>query len=142
MCQTKKVRRSTPGQVWSEALMEVQMKLLTLMFSAVLVPVCLTMLPATTAQAGMIGTDEAVSTQQQTGDRARIDAFLSRAEVQDQMRAMGVDAATARARAKALTNEEAAQLAQKMSVAPAGGNISSTDFIIILLVIILVAILL
>ena len=39
-------------------------------------------------------------------------------------------------------NEEAAQLAQKMSVAPAGGNISSTDFIIILLVIILVAILL
>jgi hypothetical protein len=122
--------------------MEVQMKLFTLMFSAVFMFLCLTLVPATTAQAGMIGTDEAVSTQQQSGDRARIDAFLSKPEVQDQMRAMGVDAATARARAQALTNEEAAQLAQKMDAVPAGGNISTTDFIIILLVIILVAILL
>ncbi|MBD2837555.1 PA2779 family protein [Pseudomonas sp. JM0905a] len=118
------------------------MKLVTLMFSAVLVFLSLTLVPITTAQAGMIGTDEAVSTQQQSGDRARIDAFLSKSEVQDQMRAMGVDVATARARVQALTNEEAAQLAQKMNVVPAGGNISSTDFIIILLVIILVAILL
>ncbi|QEY62154.1 hypothetical protein FXN65_08745 [Metapseudomonas lalkuanensis] len=118
------------------------MKLVTLMFSAVLMFLFLTLVPATTAQAGMIGTDEAVSAQQQSGDRARIDAFLSKSEVQDQMRAMGVDIATARARVQALTNEEAAQLAQKMNVAPAGGNISSTDFIIILLVIILVAILL
>lgn len=118
------------------------MKLFTLMFSAVLVFLCLTVVPASTAQAGMIGTDEAVSAQQQSSDRARIDAFLSKSDVQEQMRAMGVDAATARARAQALTNEEAAQLAQKMDAVPTGGNISSTDFIIILLVIILVAILL
>ncbi|MNR66307.1 hypothetical protein D3C85_1897230 [compost metagenome] len=55
---------------------------------------------------------------------------------------MGVDAATARARVKALTNEEAAQIVQKMDSVPAGGNLSTTDFIIILLLIILVAILL
>lgn len=118
------------------------MKLFTLMFSAVLVFLCLNVIAATTAQASMIGTDEAVSAQQQSGDRARIDAFLSKSDVQEQMRAMGVDTATARARVQALTNEEAAQLAQRMDAVPTGGNISSTDFIIILLVIILVAILL
>ncbi|MDE3740051.1 PA2779 family protein [Metapseudomonas resinovorans] len=118
------------------------MKLFALIFSTVLLFVCLGLVPVTTAQAGMIGTDEAIATQQQSGDHDRIDAFLSQSEVQDQMRAMGVDAATARTRAQALTHEEAAQLAQKMNAAPAGGNISSTDFIIILLVIILVAILL
>lgn len=118
------------------------MKHFTLMFSAVLMLLCLALVPTTSAQAGMIGTDEAVSAQQQSGDRAKIDAFLSKSEVQEQMRAMGVDAATARTRALALTNEETAQLVQKMDAVPAGGNISSTDFIIILLVIILVAILL
>ncbi|AYF85966.1 PA2779 family protein [Pseudomonas sp. JS3066] len=118
------------------------MKLFTLMFSAFLVSLCLAVVPVTTAQAGMIGTDEAVSAQPQSTDHARIDAFLSKSEVQDQMRAMGVDAATARARAQALTSAEAAQLAQKMDSVPTGGNISTTDFIIILLVIILVAILL
>ncbi|MFZ6046403.1 PA2779 family protein [Pseudomonas sp. CR3202] len=118
------------------------MKLFSLMFSAVLMFLCLTLVPATTAEAGMIGTSEAVSAQQQPNDHARIDAFLSKSEVQDQMRAMGVDAATARARVQALTNEEAAQLAQKLDATPAGGNIGTTDFIIILLVIILLAIVL
>ncbi|AOE86442.1 PA2779 family protein [Pseudomonas sp. TCU-HL1] len=118
------------------------MKLLTLMFSAILMLACLSLASVTTAQAGMIGTDEAASVQQQSNDHARIDAFLSKSAVQDEMRAMGVDAATARARVQALTPAEAAQLAQKIDALPAGGNISTTDFIIILLVIILVAILL
>ncbi|WP_044870672.1 PA2779 family protein [Pseudomonas sp. LFM046] len=118
------------------------MKVFSLMFSAVLMFLCISLLPATPVQAGMIGTDEAVSAQQQTNDRAKIDAFLGQSQVQDEMRTMGVDPATARARVQALTNEEAAQLAQKMDSVPAGGNISSTDFIIILLVIILVAIVL
>jgi hypothetical protein len=118
------------------------MKFVTLMFSAVLMFLCLSLVPVTTAQAGMIGTDEAVSTQQQSNDRAKLDAFLTQSKVQDEMRAMGVDAATARARVKALTNEEAAQIVQKMASVPAGGNLSTTDFILILLLIILVAILL
>ncbi|MCY1276552.1 hypothetical protein D9M68_352840 [compost metagenome] len=118
------------------------MKLFPLMFTAVLMFLCLTLVPGTPAQAGMIGTDEAVSTQQQSNDRAKIDAFLTQSQVQDEMRAMGVDAATARARVKALTNEEAAQIVQKMDSAPVGGALSTTDFIIILLLIILVAILL
>ncbi len=118
------------------------MKRFNLMFTAVLMLLCLTLVPVTSSYAGMIGTDEAVSAQQQPNDRAKIDAFLSKSEVQEQMRSMGVDAATARARVQAMTPAEAAQLAQKMDAVPAGGALSTTDFILILLVIILVAILL
>ncbi len=118
------------------------MKHFTLMLSAVLMFLCLALVPLSTAQAGLIGTDEAVSAQQQSNDHARIEAFLSKSEVEEQMRAMGVDAATARSRVQALTNEEAAQLAQKMDAVPAGGNISTTEFLLILILIIVLAILL
>lgn len=118
------------------------MKLAHLMFTAILMILCLTLVPVTSSQASMIGTDQAISAQQQPTDNAKIDAFLRKTEVEEQMRAMGVDAATARARVQALTPAEAAQLAQKMDAVPAGGAISTTDFIIILLLIILVAILL
>ncbi|BAN49662.1 PA2779 family protein [Metapseudomonas resinovorans] len=117
------------------------MKAFNPMFSAVLMLFCLALPPAP-VQAGMIGTNEALSTQQATRDHAKLDAFLGRAEVQEQMRALGVDAANARARAQALTPSEAAQLVQRMDAVPAGGNISKTDFLLILLLIIVVAILL
>ncbi|MGQ7818113.1 hypothetical protein B6S59_04570 [Pseudomonas sp. A46] len=115
------------------------MKPFTLIVSAIVLLLCLGLLPSATAQAGMIGTQDAL---QQGGDHARIDAFLRQSEVEKQLRAMGVDAATARGRAQALTPAEAAQLVQKMDAMPAGGRIDQTDFIIILLVVILVAILL
>ncbi|WP_271408398.1 PA2779 family protein [Pseudomonas sp. Q1-7] len=119
------------------------MKSLFLMFSTALMLACLSLLPLATAQADMIGTGEAIATQQpDSPDRARIDAFLSKSEVQEQLRAMGVDAAIARSRVQALTHEEAAQLAQKMDAVPAGGRISGTEFLLILLLIIVVAILL
>ena len=51
---------------------------------------------------------------------------------------MDVPAALARSRVDALTPTEAATLAQRIDALPAGGALSGTDFVIILLVAILV----
>ena len=118
------------------------MKRLTLMSSTALILICLALLPAATAQAGLISTQEAVATQQVQDDHAKIEAFLSQATVAEEMQSLGVDPAVARARVNALTAAEAAQLSQRIDSLPAGGALSGTDFLLILLIVIVVAILL
>ena len=66
------------------------------------------------AHAGLIATDAAV-------EKQRIVSFLERAEVQDALRARGVDPAAARQRVAALTDAEAAQLVSNIDQLPAGG---------------------
>ena len=65
-------------------------------------------------QAGLVATDAA-------RDRQCIALILERAEVQEQLRARGVDPMEARARAAALTDAEAAQLVSNIDQLPAGG---------------------
>jgi hypothetical protein len=55
-------------------------------------------------------------------DRARVDAFLARADVCAQLEEWGVDAEQARARVALLTDQEAAHLAAELDRLPAGGN--------------------
>jgi uncharacterized protein DUF6627 len=66
------------------------------------------------AQAALVATDAAL-------DQQRIARLLDRADVQEQLRAYGVDPAEARARVAALTDAEAAQLVSNIDRAPAGG---------------------
>ena len=66
------------------------------------------------AQAGLVATDAAL-------DHQRLAGLLERADVQEQLRAYGVDPAEARARAAALTDAEAAQLVSNIDELPAGG---------------------
>ena len=56
------------------------------------------------------------------GDRERIAAVFEREEVRVQLEARGVDAAHARARIAALTDEEAARIAEHLETLPAGGR--------------------
>lgn len=69
--------------------------------------------------AGTIDTESAI-----TSDRARILIVLDRPDVQAALEAHGVSAAHAKARINALTDAEAAELAQQIDSAPAaaGGN--------------------
>ena len=69
------------------------------------------------AQAAMIGTEALTG----SPAHARIAAALDRAEVQAQLRASGVDPAEAKARAAALSDAEAAELAARIDSLPAGG---------------------
>lgn len=66
------------------------------------------------AQAALVATDAAL-------ERQRLAGLFERAEVQQQLRAYGVEPAEARARVAALTDAEAAQLVSNIDELPAGG---------------------
>jgi len=94
------------------------------------------------AGAALVSTEQAIAGSTADQDRARVRAFLERDDARGQLRALGVDAATAQDRVAGLTDEEVHALALQIDSLPAGGNIGSNDIIIILLVAILVVLLL
>lgn len=71
------------------------------------------------AQAALLGTDAAVSGTEQT----RILLLLERADMRAALEAHGVDPAEVKARVRALTDGEAAQLAAQIESLPAGGSV-------------------
>ncbi|MBV8466270.1 MAG: PA2779 family protein [Burkholderiales bacterium] len=90
------------------------------------------------AQAEMVTTEHAVSSQQVQEGREKIRAFLDRAEMRDRLQAMGVNGALAQTRVDALSDDEVMAMSQRIDALPAGGFLGSTDVVIILLVAILV----
>lgn len=96
------------------------------------------------ATAEIVTTDQIAAQRGTDAERAKIEAFLDRASVADQLQALGVDALNAKKRLSALSDDEVHELAGKIDSLPAGGNIGGfTDqqIIIILLLLILVVIL-
>ena len=85
------------------------------------------------AYAGMLGTDAALA----AGDRERVAAMLDRADVREQLQALGVAPADVQARVAALSDAEAAQLAGRLQELPAGGNgiIGALVFVFLVLLI-------
>jgi hypothetical protein len=94
------------------------------------------------AQAEMIGTEEILSEQNLAAERAKLDALLARSDVQQALQAMDVQPQLARERVDAMTPAEVANLSQRLDSVPVAGALSGTDFVIILLVAILVALIL
>ena len=88
--------------------------------------------PFQIAHAGMIGTDQVVPTVSHT-DRGAVLAFVTRADVADQLQALGLDAASAKDRVAALTDAEVQYLADRIQSAPAGADAAG---ILLLLVVI------
>jgi hypothetical protein len=84
----------------------------------------------------MIGTDAASAPARMESDQNQ--AFVDRATVMERLQAMGISESVARERVAALTDAEAHAMAQKMDAMPAGGALSQTDWILILLVAILI----
>jgi hypothetical protein len=101
-------------------------------------------LQAPMVHAGMIGTEAAVQGQsgqnQAELDRAKVQNFVDRANVQEKLRVMGVSGLVAKDRVAALSEQEAHAMAQRIDVMPAGGALSTSDMIVILLIALLVAI--
>jgi hypothetical protein len=77
--------------------------------------------PMHMANAGMIGTDQIVSTSA-AADRDTVMQFLGRAEVTNQLQALGIDPAAARDRVAAMTDDEVRVIAGKIATQPAGGD--------------------
>jgi hypothetical protein len=128
--------------VYSTTLWEHLMKFPSRNFAAALLAVCLITTLSAPTYAGIIGTQETLAEQSTQANRDKVRDFLNRADVEKKLQAMDVPAAEARIRVDALTPAEAATLAQRIDSQPAGGALSGTDFVIILLVAILVALIL
>jgi len=88
--------------------------------------------PYQMASAGMIATEQSVVSTS-GDDRAVLNGFLARAEVAAQLQALGIDAASAKARVAALSDSEARTLAGQVADAPAGGVYSAGIIAIILI---------
>lgn len=87
----------------------------------------LSSLPLGVAQAALITTDRVIGDQAGGDDaqheRRRVDAFLERQDVRDQMVALGVDPEEARTRVASLSDHEIRQIAGQIDRLPAGQGV-------------------
>lgn len=86
------------------------------------------------AQAGMIGTEQAIAAGVAAPQRALVMDILQRADTAAQLQALGIDPALARERVASMTDQEVRQLAGDMQAAPAGGSDGATVVIVLLVI--------
>jgi len=89
--------------------------------------------PYQIAQAGMIGTEQAVSTTT-SQDRGTVLGFVGRADVARELQALGIDAAAARERIAAMTDQEVQSLAGRIDSLPAGADVGGIAVLLLILV--------
>lgn len=75
-----------------------------------------------TAQAGIITTEQVVSAATAQQNRAKVVAAFERADVQAELQKMGINTTDAQARVAAMTDAEAASVANQIDTLPAGGD--------------------
>ena len=89
--------------------------------------------PYQMAQAGMIGTEQVLSSTSRT-DRAALLNLIGRADVSRQLQALGIDPAQAKQRVQAMTDQEIGALAQRVGSLPAGGTSDGWVVVIVILI--------
>ena len=89
--------------------------------------------PYQIVQAGMIGTDQVVTSTSQA-DRNAVLSFVSRADVSSQLQAFGLDTTNAKDRVSAMTDEEVRYLSGRIQSMPAGAG-SSTGWVLLIIII-------
>jgi hypothetical protein len=92
----------------------------------------LLVIPLPPARAEIVETAAAMA-----AHRQRFAAFLERDDVRRQLEARGIDAAQAKARIEALTDEEAALIAAQFETLPAGGARADVVFYMVAIIILL-----
>jgi hypothetical protein len=92
------------------------------------------------AQAGLIGTLQAVEASSRGQDLATVSTALARDQVREQFVALGVDPAAVESRIAALTDSELRMLAGKVAEAPAGADALAVIGIVFLVLLILEAV--
>lgn len=74
-------------------------------------------------QAAIVATDSVAASAAASAERAKIAQALARDDVRAELQARGVNPSDVQARVDALSDDEAAQLAQKIDTLPAGGDV-------------------
>lgn len=85
----------------------------------------LAMVPLGAVRAELVTTDQVLSGETTTADRAKVAAFLDRSDVREQLVALGVNPAQARARVSSLSDSEIRQIAGRLDTMPAGEGIAA-----------------
>jgi hypothetical protein len=94
-------------------------------------------LQTSAVMAGMVTTDQLATQNQADAEKARVQAFMDRADVKVRLQALGVNELSAKDRVAAMTDPEVHAMAQKIDSMPAGGTLSDRDLVLILLVVLL-----
>ncbi len=87
------------------------------------------------AVAELIGTETLLEQQDRGRHLDRVEDFLARDVVRQQLEALGVDPADARLRVAGLSDAELAQLAQHMDEQPAGGVLAVLGVVLVVLIV-------
>ena len=93
--------------------------------------------PLNAARAGVISTQEYLTTVDRDAALARIDAVLAREEVRRSLEQYGVDPVAANERIAALTDEELSLLATDLENLPAGGSLLGVAGVVFIVLLIL-----
>jgi hypothetical protein len=91
-------------------------------------------LPVGGAQARLVGVEQVLDQLAGQDDRGRVQQFLSRADVRDQLVRLGVDPAEAEARVALLSDAEISRIASQIDQLPAGQGIIETLLMVTLVV--------
>src|SRR6202171_6756989 len=102
--------------------------------SAILIATTTTVTFPLPAEAALIPTDQSIS---QLDSRRTVDAFLNRADVGAKLEVYGVSPAEVKARAAAMTDDEAAMVARHIDTLPAGGVLGEVLGLVVLVFLVL-----
>lgn len=92
---------------------------------------------AVPVQAAMVGTDTMLMQQSHALQLTEVQAYMAREDVQNQMKALGVDPAVAATRVAAMTTSELSQVQQHIKDMPAGGSAVGLVLTVLLILILL-----
>jgi len=108
--------------------------------AAVTLAFSMTLIPAGTANAGLISTDRIIEQERAASDRERVASFVARDDVRKEFQKHGVNPDEAAARVAALSDAEIGQIADRLDSLPAGQDAASaiigaavTIFVILLI---------
>ena len=90
-------------------------------------------MPYQIATAGMIGTDQVVTSSPQV-DRTTVLNFLNRSDVAGQLQTLGIDPSTANERVAAMSDQEVQSLAGQINAMPAGAMSSGAAVLLIVII--------
>lgn len=105
------------------------------LFGAIACSLMLVLFFTPAAQGGMVGTERILN--DTDTQRREFSRTLQRAEVRDRLQEMGVAVENVRQRVERLTDAEVAHLHQQMDSLPAGGNLSTVELLLIIILIVL-----
>ena len=100
--------------------------------------IMMNVVPIGLAQAKMVTTDQVIEQIGPVDDRARVESFLLRDDVQKQLMLLGINSAEAKSRVASLSDEEIQQIAGRLHELPAGeGAVGAVVGAIILIFLVL-----